>query len=154
MTERSVTHGSFHLGRTYPATPARVFKAFADPAAKALWFSGPPGWVSTGQSMDFRVGGRERSGGGPPGGTSYTFDCLYWDIVPDQRIVHSYEMLMGETRISVSLATIEFRAEGGGTRLVLHEDGAFLDGHDTVDQRRAGTEQLLDALGASLDKPA
>jgi uncharacterized protein YndB with AHSA1/START domain len=150
MTKRSMIHGSFHLERSFPATPARVFKAFADPAAKALWFAGPPGWVSTGQSMDFRVGGRETSGGGPPGGTTYTFNCLYWDIIPDQRIVYSYEMLMGETRISVSLATLEFRPDRDGAKLVLHEDGAFLDGHDTVDQRREGTEQLLDALGASL----
>ena len=35
MTERSVTHSTFVLERVYPAAPARVFNAFADPKAKA-----------------------------------------------------------------------------------------------------------------------
>ena len=32
MTERSVTHATFVIERTYDATPARVFAAWADPA--------------------------------------------------------------------------------------------------------------------------
>lgn len=39
MTNRSVLHATFTLERTYPATPARVFAAWADPAAKARWFA-------------------------------------------------------------------------------------------------------------------
>ena len=150
MTQRSVVHGSFHLERSYQAKPARVFKAFADPDAKARWFAGPPDWPQRPRSMDFRVGGREISAGGPAEGPIYTFSALYWDIVENERIVYSYEMLMDRTRISVSLATLEFRPEGDGARLVLHEDGAFLDGHDTVAHRREGTEHLLEALAAAL----
>lgn len=70
MTARSVTHAMFAIERIYPTSPSRVFKAFADPAAKALWFGGPPDWTSTETSMDFRVGGREVNAGGPPGGRS------------------------------------------------------------------------------------
>ena len=75
-------------------------------------------------------------------------------IVPDQRIVYSYELLFGETRVSVSLATIELLAEGDGTRLVMTEQGAFLDGHDTSATREHGTGELLDALGAFLREEA
>jgi len=78
------------------------------------------------------------------------FNAVYQDIVPDQRIVYSYELLFGETRVSVSLATIEFLAENGGTRLVMTEQGAFFDGHDTSATREHGTGELLDALGAAL----
>ena len=38
-----------------------------------------------------------------------------------------------------------------GTRLTYTEQGAYLDGLDTPEQREEGTAQLLDALGASLD---
>jgi hypothetical protein len=42
VTERSVTHDTFVVERSYPASPARVFAAWADPAAKARWFASPP----------------------------------------------------------------------------------------------------------------
>jgi uncharacterized protein YndB with AHSA1/START domain len=44
MTNRSVTHATFVIERTYEATPARVFAAWADPKAKARWFVGPDAW--------------------------------------------------------------------------------------------------------------
>jgi uncharacterized protein YndB with AHSA1/START domain len=31
--------------RTHAASPARVFKGFADEQARAKWFAGPPGFV-------------------------------------------------------------------------------------------------------------
>jgi len=52
----------------------------------------------------------------------------------------------------VSLATVEFKAEGSGTRLVYTEQGAFLDGQDKVEYREQGTGGLLDALGAELER--
>ena len=41
MTKRSVTHDTFVLERSYPASPARVFFALSDKQAKAKWFGGP-----------------------------------------------------------------------------------------------------------------
>jgi uncharacterized protein YndB with AHSA1/START domain len=145
MTERSVVHATFVVERTYDASPARVFTAWADPAAKASWFGG-----TAGHELDFRVGGREINRGGPPGGPVYTFDGRYHDIVPDQRIVYAYDMYLDETRISVSLATVELQPAGAGTRLIFTEQGAFLDGHDQPQYREQGTGELLDALGAEL----
>ena len=100
MTERSVTHGTFAVERTYDATPSRVFAAWADPVAKARWF-GPSGDDSE-YELDFRVGGRELNRGTvPAAGAVFTYDAIYQDIVPDERIVYSYDMHMDETRISV-----------------------------------------------------
>ena len=70
--------------------------------------------------------------------------------MPDERIVSTYEMHMDQTRISVSLATTEFKPDGEGTRLSDTEQGAFLDGHDQPNYREQGTKDLLDALGAEL----
>lgn len=150
MKERSVTHATFAIERTYPASPARVFGAFADPAQKARWFNGPEEWGPDEHEVDFRVGGHEWSSGGPKGGPVHTFNATYQDIVPDQRIVYSYDMHLDEVRISVSLATIELKPAGGGTRLVLTEQGAYLDGWDNVGDRQRGTEDLVDALGRYL----
>jgi uncharacterized protein YndB with AHSA1/START domain len=150
MTDRSVTHSTFVVERSYDASPARVFAAWADPEAKASWFASPKEWGPDEFELDFRVGGRERSRGGPQGGPVFTYEAHYQDIVADQRIVYSYSMHMDQILISVSVATVELRAEGPGTRLVLTEQGAYLDGLDTSAERQHGTGELLDALGAAL----
>jgi uncharacterized protein YndB with AHSA1/START domain len=103
---------------------------------------------------DFRVSGRELSRSGPKGGPVQTYQAQYQDIVADERILYSYSMHMDQNLISVSVATVELRPEGAGTRLVLTEQGACLDGHDTSAQRRHGTGELLDALGEALRQPA
>lgn len=150
MTERSVTHATFVVERTYDVSPAWVFAAWADPAVKSRWFAGPDDWGSGKHELDFRVGGREISRSGPEGGPIYSFDARYQDIVSDERIVYTYDMHVDEKRISVSLGTVELKPAGAGTRLTYTEQGAYLDGLDIPDQREQGTGTLLDALGEEL----
>ena len=58
---------------------------------------------------------------------------------------------MAGVRLSVSVATVEFLSRGAMSRLVVTEQGVFLDGHDTVAQREHGTRALLESLAATLD---
>ncbi|MHB1204125.1 MAG: SRPBCC family protein [Rhodospirillaceae bacterium] len=150
MIARTVAHATFVIERDFDATPARVFAAFADPVAKARWFIGPKEWGKFEHKLDFRVGGREVNRGGPAGGAAHAFNAVYLDIVENQRIIYSYDMHIGDTRISVSLATIELKPKGKGTRLVFTEQGAFLDGYDDAGSRERGTGSLLDQLARSL----
>ena len=150
MSARSAVHGTFALERVYDAAPARVFKAWADPAIKARWFVAPADWLQLERSMDFRICGTERLRGRKGSGIVSTFDSVYHDIVPDQRIIYSYDMHLDERHISVSLATVELKAEGAGTRVVITEQGAFLDGYDDGGSRERGTRILLDQLGGAL----
>ena len=150
MTERSVTHATFVVERSYPASPARVFAAWADPTIKAQWFGAPDESASPPAVFDFRVGGREYNSGTMPDGQPYRYDAHFYDIIPSERIVYAYEMYLGDDRISVSLATIVLAPEGMGTRLTVTEQGAYLDGLDTPAQREGGIDALLDQLGALL----
>jgi uncharacterized protein YndB with AHSA1/START domain len=150
MAPSTTAHDTFVIERAYDAPVARVFRAWADPRLKARWFAGSADALGHGYELDFKVGGSEVNRGGPPGGPVYTYSAHFRDIVTDQRIVATTEMLVDDTLISVTLATVEFRQSGGGTRLVLTEQGAFLDGRETAADREEGTRSLLDSLGAWL----
>jgi|GEM_PF-772980 len=143
MKQRFTTHSTFRIERMYRTSPERVFKAWSNQAAKARWYQ--PAEV-----FDFRVGGREVGRGGPPGGPVFTFEAYYQEIVPNERLVYTYSLDMGEARMSVSIATIELTPDGEGTKLVFTEQGAFFDGLDTPEQREHGTKELLNLLGKSL----
>ena len=151
MTDRSVNHTTFVIERRYPAKPAKVFGAWADATAKEVWMDDPDFKSDgTGYELDFRVGGHERFGGVAPDGSRYSYDAVYYDIVPDHRIVYSYEMYAGDDRMSVSLATVEIVPDQDGTRLTYTEQDAFLDGIDKPEARQEGTAWLLDSLGKYL----
>ncbi|WP_119302763.1 SRPBCC family protein [Dongia deserti] len=150
MSGRSATHGTFTLERVYDAAPARVFRAWSDVAIKARWFVGPADWHLIERAMDFRVGGKERLRGRKGSGVVSTFDSVYLDIVAGERIIYSYDMRLDDRHISVSLATVELKPEGAGTRLTITEQGVFLDGYDDAGSRERGTRILLDQLGAEL----
>jgi uncharacterized protein YndB with AHSA1/START domain len=156
VTERPVIHDTFTIERTYPASASRVFASFASKEAKDAWGDTgdltEPGPDAADAEFDFRVGGRERFGFGYQGVT-YRYDACYYDIVPGQRIIYSYEMYADGTRISVSVATIEFRAAPDGTTLTWTEQGAYLDGFDGAEApqlRRGGTAEMLDGLAKYL----
>jgi len=157
MTERTVIHDTFVIERTYPATPSRAFAAFASEEAKNAW--GDTGDLESADGVtefDFRVGGRERFSHRWHS-TVYRYDALYYDIVPDQRIVYSYEMYADDARISVSVATIEFAKSSDGTALTWTEQGAYLDGIDGPQApalRTEGTAEILDGLARYLTPPA
>jgi|SRR5665213_642525 len=148
--KRSAVHATFVIERVYEAAPTRVFNAWSQQEAKARWFVGPEAWKKSDHTLDFRIGGREHVSGGPPGGPVHSYDAVYQDIVPNERIVSTYDMHMDDKRISVSLATLEFTPARAGTRLVYTEQGVFLDGYDNAAEREHGTRDLLDKLDAAL----
>jgi uncharacterized protein YndB with AHSA1/START domain len=152
MSDRNTVKATFTIERTYPAKPARVFKAFSDEQSKRKWFGGHEGWEQLENAFDFRVDGVEINIGRHVSGVVSAFYCTYHDIVPDERIVYAYRMTLDGKPLSSSLASIEIRPEGDGTRLTLTEYGVYFDGYGEADVqgREHGTGWLMDKLGESL----
>ncbi len=102
------------------------------------------------RSIDEQVGGRERLKGRWTSGVVTTFDAIYHDVIPNERLVYTYEMHLNDKKISVSLATLQLKVADGKTTLSVTEQGAFLDGYDDAGSREQGTGHLLDVPGVSL----
>lgn len=150
--QQAIKHATFVIERVYNASPSRVFSAWAQPEIKARWFGTPEDWENAHSEFDFRVGGREfhRS---TMEGKNISFDSTFQDIVTDERILYTYEMHLDDQRMSVSLATVEFKQEGKGTRLICTEQGAYLDEYqDQAPGREEGGRFILDALGQELER--
>lgn len=145
-----VIHNSFTLDRTYPVSVERVFRACSDPEKKRRWFAEGEGFVIDSYTLDFRVGGFERTRFRFGEGPAMTNDCVYLDIVKNQRLVFAYSMTIGGEPMSSSLGTIELLPVAGGTLLRLTEFTAYVDGKDGNEGRREGTGELLEALAREL----
>ncbi|MEV6607697.1 SRPBCC family protein [Kutzneria sp. NPDC051319] len=137
----TVKHSTFTIDRTYPQPPAKVFAAFADPATKASWLMAP----GHHHELDFRVGGTEIASGG-----QLRFEATYRDIVDGERIVYVATLHDGDKLSTVSQTTVEFVAEGEGTRLVLAEQGTYLDDMEQPEWREQGVNSQLDTLAKVL----
>lgn len=144
----AVVHAQFRVVREYAAAPPWVFAAWADPAIRQRWFVAAEGWEIADYVHDFRVGGCERGrfrrAAGEP---FYDYETRYLDIVAPTRIVSACTFARDGIRVSASLLTVQFEAQGRRTRLVLVEQGAFLDRQDSSAAREQGWQQLLTALG-------
>lgn len=147
---QSLLHSTFSLKRTYPFAPSRVFAAFANQATKRRWYVEGEGFEIDEYTMDFRVGGREFIRFRFQGGEAIINDGSYLDILPEERIILAFTMKSGDRFISISLATMEFKAVGVGTQFLYTEQGAFFDVTDKMANRKAGTRELLDRLGEEL----
>ncbi|MEZ5927007.1 MAG: SRPBCC family protein [Parvularculaceae bacterium] len=145
-----VSHGTFVIDRVFHACPAHVFSAWASADAKAKWFNGPDGWELLERKLDFRPGGEERAIGRFPSGAVSKFHSRFYDIVPDTRIIYAYDMYVSDTKISVSLSTVDFRNENGGTRMIYTEQMAILDPQGSLASREEGTVWLFGNLEAAL----
>ena len=152
---RSIKHGSFVIERHFNYDTAALYQAWADPAVKARWFNGPADkWTEVLREMDVRVGGRERAIGKFADGSESRFEAKYFDVLPGRRLVYTYDMYWQGKKISVSLASVEFLLQGKdgsrGTKLIVTEQHAFLDGYEDAGNRERGTLGLLDNLEVAL----
>ena len=144
----TLIHDTFTLDRTYDATVPEVWRAWTDPEMRARWFKAPDGWQLLERSYELKPGGREVLRGRMPSGIETHFSSRFHVVVPDRHIVSAYDMHVGGTLISVSLATLDLEATGKATRLRYTEQGVYLDGKpESPGSRQIGTSWHLDNFG-------
>jgi uncharacterized protein YndB with AHSA1/START domain len=153
--EPSVTHSTFVIEHRYPWPPEILFAAFADTGKKRRWFAEGHSTEVEHYAMDFRVGGKESAHsrfrpGTPFPGVALRNEITYQDIVPNQRIVTSSTMTLGDHRISCSLVTVELLPVPRGTDLRFTHQGAFFEGSDGPQMREAGWRKLFERLTEEL----
>ena len=99
-------------------------------------------------SQDFVAGGHESVRAFDGDGHTLAYRATYVEIVPNQRILTTSTLHNEDQLSTVSVTSIEFEADGAGTRLVLTEHGIYLPGQEQPVWREQGTAQQLDALAS------
>lgn len=145
---------SFSITRGYPYPPETVFRAWAEPEFKRVWFVDGDGleWTTESYELDFRVGGHERGVFVRDGKERHANETTILDIVENRRIVFAYTMAIDNVRHSASLAAVEFEPVGEGCSLTFTEQGAYFEGSDGTDGRKAGWDWLLNNLHKALEQ--
>lgn len=150
-TDRRLAHSGFTLTRDYPVPVGSVWRAFAEEDRKREWFGDGDTFDRSAWAFDFRVGGRDIDEAKFHGGPVSRYEGVYTDIVDQVRIVNTYDMWLDGIHMSTSIASFEFEAIPGGTRLTHVEHGVFFDEfHADAVQREAGMRGLLEALADRL----
>ena len=157
MEQHTITHGAFVVERSYAHSRSKMFECFSNIDKKKSWFVDGPKNDVVSYTLDFQVGGEEKtrwkwSSGGPiEAGTLMGNDTVYLDIVENSRIVLAYSMIVGNHRFSSSLLTFEFIPDGRNTTLRVTEQGAYFENSDGAEMREGGWRALLELLGTTLD---
>ena len=159
MTAQPILHGSFTITRRAAAPSSGVFAAFADLSVRRQWFRIPGKPGTDHHELDFRVGGDEiMRGRFASAGESQNIEYHAWflDVIEDEQIVYTYELLLDGRRRSVSLVSIELAPDATGTLITFTEQFAFLiyteDGHDDMAERKGGTQFQLNGLIAVVER--
>ena len=139
MSQPEATHDLIRIERLLPNCLDHVWSAWASSDKKRAWFGDGL------EQCDFAPGGLERSSFLTRMGV-HDNETRYFEIRHRERIVFAYSMALNGRVHSVSLATVAFADQDGGTRLALTEQICIIPPSDGAKGRLAGWTDLLDSL--------
>ena len=131
---------NFH--RVLKAPPARVYKAFLDPAAMCKWIA-PAGYTCTVDHMDAKVGGTFRMKFTEfDSGASNAFGGTYLELVPDEKLRYNDKFddpnLVGDMIVTVVLKKVscgtDVTIEQAGVPDIIPEEMCHLGWQDSLKQ--------------------
>jgi uncharacterized protein YndB with AHSA1/START domain len=147
------------LTRVFAAPRELVFKAWTDTNQFAQWFGAAACDGGSLQSMkvDARVGGKYRLQVRRADGEFFTTVGIYREVKPPERLVFTWAFEkdgsgeeFGEVEPPEMLVTLEFRARGKQTELILtHEKFASVESRDRHEE---GWARCLNELGKFVTK--
>ena len=139
----------------FPASPARIFAAWTDPAKIVQWFGPTPGSLETAEA-DLRIGGRWCFAFPKSETGQNRLEGEYQDIQAEQRLQftwrHVHEQRDGTIDATAySTVTLTLTVQGAATRLHLRHEGIIkADGRKGVG---TGWETTFGTLLNLLTKP-
>jgi uncharacterized protein YndB with AHSA1/START domain len=142
----TLAHATIVMERTYNASAARVFAAWADVEARKRWSAPAESIRIEYEEADFREGGRDVSRCIEPGNEDYVATVNYIDIKRDQRIAFVEDVTHGKKRVSAALISVELATIADATRLILTMQIASFDEADMEQGYQFGWNAALDNL--------
>ena len=142
----TIAHATIVMERTYAASPARVFAAWADVEARKRWSAPADNIRIDYEAADFREGGKDISRCIEPGNADYVATVSYLDIRKDQRIVFTEDVVHGDKRVSAALISVELTPRGAETHLALTMQIASFDDAGMEQGYQFGWSAALDNL--------
>jgi uncharacterized protein YndB with AHSA1/START domain len=150
--------GSFTIPLELPIPPDRLWPLLSELPERRKWVRMPGPSSTATHELDFRPGGGERLTNTFVSGDlreELENRSTFYDVVPEQRIVASYEALVGGTLRWVALVTIDLTPTNAGTHLDWTEQYAFVtlstpDGADDVKHLIGGTRLRLNGFVAAV----
>jgi uncharacterized protein YndB with AHSA1/START domain len=143
------------LARMIDAPPAKVFRAWTDPALLVQWFAPLP-WTTPKAELDVRPGGSNMVVMRGPDGTEFPNRGVYLEVVENQRLVFTDAFVAAWEPSSKPFMTVilTFEDEGGKTRYtarVRHWTVADREAHEKMGFHQ-GWGQCADQLAALVAK--
>jgi uncharacterized protein YndB with AHSA1/START domain len=115
-------NGTVRLYRVLHAPPARIYRAFTDPAAMVKWLP-PYGFTGSVHQLDARVGGTFRmSFTNMSTGRVESFGGEFLELVPNERIRHT-DRFDDPNLPGTMQTTVTLRQVSCGTELQLVQEG-------------------------------
>ena len=148
----TIAHATIVMERTYSASPARVFAAWADIDARKRWSAPTEDIRIEYEEADFREGGRDVSRCIELGNEDYIAAVTYIDIKRDNRIAFVEDIRHGPKRVSAALITMQLTPTGAATHLLLTMQIASFDGANMEQGYQFGWSAALDNLGKEFDR--
>ena len=161
MSEPHTVHGTVERSIDVGVPPVVVFRAFSQLAVRSRWFRIPGRDPDGIHELDFRVGGSEHVRG------SFSplehpelldFQLRFIDIVPERRVVQSFEFRLDERLRAVFLQTFELTATDAGTRIDYTDQFTFIDppgdGAADVAERVGGSRLMMIGLKVAAESAA
>jgi uncharacterized protein YndB with AHSA1/START domain len=126
------------ITREFDAPRELVWKAWTEPEQMKQWLGSGEGMTIESVKVDLRVGGKFRTQTKKADGEFFTVAGTYLEVKTPERLVYTWDWEkdgsgteFGELEGNESQVTVEFRASGKRTQLVLtHEKFASVESRD------------------------
>ena len=140
------------LSRVFDASPALLFKMWADPNLMRAW-SCPHGFEVVEGDSDFRAGGSWDARMRGPDGEVLRLRGVYREIVLNERLRLTHAWVDDGGRAGhETILTVTFEKVGSRTRMTLHQAG--FDSAQSRDGHLGGWSECLEKLEAHLKSVA